>query len=67
MYRDARFEWDETKNRRNQAVHGLSFQDVCGAFDDTHSIEVEDDRHVEVRWRLIARIPLTVGSSGRLH
>jgi hypothetical protein len=59
MYRDDRFEWDKAKDRANLANHGLSFHDVRGAFDDPHGLDLPDDRHVEERWVLIARIPLT--------
>ena len=59
MYQDDRFEWDESKDRLNQAKHGLGFRDVCGAFDDPHGVDVPDLRHAEDRWVLIAQIPLT--------
>ena len=59
MYRNDRFEWDESKDQLNQAKHGLCFRDVCRAFDDPNGIDAPDDRHAEERWVLIAQIPLT--------
>lgn len=56
MYRNDRFEWDEVKNRANRGKHGLGFDDVLGAFDDPHALEIPDDEHGEERWILIARI-----------
>jgi uncharacterized DUF497 family protein len=59
VYRDDHFEWDENKDRANQAKHGLGFREVLGAFLDPHGLDALDARHAEERWVLIARIPMT--------
>jgi hypothetical protein len=59
MYRDDRFEWDEEKDRSNEAKHGIRFRDACGAFDDPNGLDVPDERYSDNRWLLIAQIPLT--------
>ena len=50
------FEWDEEKNRRNRAKHGVSFERARAVFGDTFAQEAHDDRddYGEERW-------LTVG------
>lgn len=46
------FEWDETKNSRNLAKHGLDFRDAIGVFRDENRIWGLDQRHsdAEDRW-----------------
>ncbi len=39
------FEWDEEKNRANQAKHGISFFVAQRAFTDPHRVIVEDLSH----------------------
>ena len=39
------FEWDEQKNRDNQAKHGVSFEDAQAAFADPQRVIVEDLEH----------------------
>ena len=53
-----RFEWDESKNRRNLAKHGISFATAILIFEDPHVVS-EFDRVVdgEQRW-------LSVGAVG---
>src|SRR2546421_5526926 len=48
------FEWDERKNRANQAKHGLGFETVALVFEDPNAISVLD-RVVEgeERWRTL--------------
>jgi len=48
------FEWDERKNRANQAKHGLSFETAALVFEDPNAISVLD-RVVEgeERWRTL--------------
>lgn len=52
------FEWDEEKNRRNRAKHGVSFQRARAVFADSFAQEKLDNRdnYGEERW-------LTVGIS----
>ena len=38
-----RFEWDEKKNRRNIAKHGVSFEDACRIFEG-FTLGLVDDR-----------------------
>jgi uncharacterized DUF497 family protein len=38
-------EWDEQKNRENQAKHGVSFEEAQYAFDDPHRLIAEDLTH----------------------
>jgi uncharacterized protein len=40
-----RFEWDPEKARRNQAKHGVSFEEGMSAFDDPLSLTVFDPDH----------------------
>jgi len=52
------FEWDETKNRRNRAKHGVSFEAATLVFDDPDAVGVpERTEEGEVRWK-------TVGMAG---
>ena len=48
------FEWDERKNRANQAKHGLSFETAALVFEDPNAISLLD-RVVEgeERWRTL--------------
>lgn len=39
------FEWDEQKNRENQAKHGISFEEAQQAFADPNRVIVEDLEH----------------------
>jgi uncharacterized DUF497 family protein len=39
------FEWDEDKNKENQAKHGVSFEEAQHAFDDPYRLIIEDDLH----------------------
>ena len=38
------FEWDDEKNRRNRAKHGVSFEDAKAVFSDLFMMENFDDR-----------------------
>jgi uncharacterized DUF497 family protein len=40
-----RFEWDESKARRNLREHGVSFREASLAFDDPHAIKGDDEKH----------------------
>jgi uncharacterized protein len=37
-----RFEWDESKNRRNVAKHGIPFETAMSVFDDPHALSFRD-------------------------
>jgi uncharacterized protein len=56
----ASFEWDEVKNRENQAKHGVSFEQAQFAFADPHLLILRDSKHStpeEERLYAIGRIP----------
>jgi uncharacterized DUF497 family protein len=42
-----RFEWDEAKNRQNQAKHGVTFDIAQWAFMDPRRVIAEDLEHSE--------------------
>ena len=53
------FEWDENKNKENQAKHGVSFEDAQYAFSDPHLIVLEDAIHStqgETRFFCVGRV-----------
>lgn len=39
------FEWDETKNEKNQKKHGVAFEDAKTVFYDDHAILFDDPEH----------------------
>jgi uncharacterized DUF497 family protein len=53
-----RFEWNEEKDRQNQAKHNVSFSLAQRAFLDPHRVIVEDVNHgrVEERFYCIGRV-----------
>jgi hypothetical protein len=53
-----RFEWDEEKDRENQAKHHVSFSLAQKAFFDAHRLIVEDVEHSteEERFYCIGRV-----------
>lgn len=52
-----RIEWDEQKNRRNQAKHRVSFELAQYVFDDPHHISIQDrHEHGEERWQTFGMI-----------
>lgn len=55
---EARFEWDEEKDRDNQSKHDVSFSMAQRAFLDPHRIIVEDMDHSkeEERFYCIGRV-----------
>ena len=55
---EARFEWDEEKDRDNQAKHDVSFSMAQRAFLDPHRVIVEDMNHSkeEERFYCIGRV-----------
>ena len=44
---DGRFEWDETKDRKNRKKHGFSFSEILEVFDDPAFLEGFDMEHSE--------------------
>ena len=59
------FEWDERKNRRNRAKHGVSFEAATLVFDDPHAVGVPDrTEEGEERWKTVGMaagvVPLLV-------
>ncbi|MEK7735762.1 MAG: BrnT family toxin [Nitrospirota bacterium] len=55
---EARFEWDEEKDRDNQSKHDVSFSMAQRAFLDPHRVIVEDMNHSkeEERFYCIGRV-----------
>jgi uncharacterized DUF497 family protein len=55
-----RFVWDEEKNRRNRAKHGVSFEAAKLVFDDPRAIsQVDETQQDEERW-------ITIGLAARV-
>lgn len=51
-----RFEWDETKRRRNLGKYGVDFADAVAALLDESALTIEDaDAHDEARWITLGR------------
>jgi len=57
------FEWDEDKARRNEAKHGVSFEERRTIFNDPFAMTISDPGHSdqEVRW-----VDLGLSARGRL-
>ena len=53
------FDWDEEKNRDNEAKHGVSFASAQHAFLDSNRIILKDisHSHEEDRYYCIGRVP----------
>jgi uncharacterized DUF497 family protein len=49
-----RFEWDETKARRNLREHGVSFEEAASVFGDPFALEIRDQQHSQLEERYIA-------------
>jgi len=47
------FEWDSKKARRNQATHGISFDEASTAFRDPLSVTINDPLHSGDEERLV--------------
>jgi len=43
--KEAKFDWDEGKDKQNQEKHGISFELAQYAFADTHRVIAEDLNH----------------------
>lgn len=57
-----RFEWDEAKNRKNIAKHGISFEEATTVFYDENAILFDDPDHSAEEDRF-----LILGISEKLH
>lgn len=52
-----RIDWDEQKNRRNQAKHKVSFELAQHVFDDPYHVSIQDrQEHDEERWQTLGMI-----------
>jgi uncharacterized DUF497 family protein len=52
-----RFEWDETKNRRNRRKHGVSFETAELVFEDPRAVSILDQIvDTEERWQTLGRL-----------
>lgn len=47
------FEWDEAKNKINQAKHGISFEEAQSVFEDAYAILFDDPDHSEEEERFL--------------
>jgi uncharacterized DUF497 family protein len=52
------FEWDEKKNKLNQKLHGIAFEDAKFVFNDPHRVVLPDLFHSgdEERWLVIGLV-----------
>ena len=57
-----RFDWDERKNKRNRAKHGVWFEEAQSVFSDPHARLFYDPEHSATEDRFIV---LGVSSVGR--
>ena len=48
------FEWDEEKNKRNQKLHGIMFEDAKFVFNDPNKVILPDLYHSEKEERWLA-------------
>jgi len=53
IYIVLRFEWDETKNKRNRTKHGVWFEEAQSVFDDPRSRFFYDSEHSEAEDRYL--------------
>ena len=52
------FEWDEDKNRKNLAKHGIAFEEVVPVFANREALTLEDRRRDYGEPRYIVLCPL---------
>ena len=56
-----RFDWDERKNRRNRAKHGISFETARLVFKDPHALSIQDRYdNGDERWQTIGHVAQAV-------
>ncbi|MCL2806112.1 MAG: BrnT family toxin [Treponema sp.] len=48
------FEWDDEKNRLNQKIHGIAFEDAKFVFKDPLKVIIPDIYHSEIEERWLA-------------
>ena len=58
-----RFEWDELKNKRNRAKHGIWFEEAQTTFDDSAARVFHDPEHSDDEDRFVV---VGMSSSARL-
>ena len=58
-----RFDWDERKNKRNRAKHGVWFEEAQSVFDDPRGRLFQDPDHSEEEERFVL---LGMSSAGRV-
>jgi len=47
-------DWDDKKNKANQAKHGVSFETAQHVFDDPHHLSIQDRyKEGEERWQTL--------------
>ena len=53
-----KFEWDESKNKKNIVKHGISFENAAFVFTDKDALSIFDIEHsdIEDRWITIGKI-----------
>lgn len=52
-----RIEWNQTKNRTNQAKHKVSFETASLVFDDPHHLSIQDRyEQGEERWKTLGMV-----------
>ncbi len=47
------FDWDENKNKKNQAKHGISFEEASTVFYDDKAVLFDDPKHSDYEERFI--------------
>ena len=58
------FEWDENKNRSNQAKHNVSFEEAQTVFYDERALVIDDPEHSQDEERFII---LGMSAQGEEH
>ena len=53
---DLEFEWDEEKRLANLEKHEVGFEEAYPVFDGRPVLTVRDHRHVEERYKTVAKI-----------
>lgn len=44
-----KYDWDESKNRKNKEKHGIGFEDAVDVFEDGSSLEFDANKNGEYR------------------
>ena len=48
-----KYEWDPEKDRRNQAKHGIGFEEAATVFGDDFALSWEDHEHSDQEYRTL--------------